>query len=64
MARFADRIWLANDHEAFIAAIDQALLHNSTEERQQRLAGAEGDSWDARVEQLWQLLEKTPKAQA
>ena len=64
MARFADRIWLANDHDAFIAAIDEAMQHNSAEERQQRLAGAEGDSWDARVEQLWQLLEKTPKAQA
>lgn len=64
MARFADRVWLANDHDTFLASIDQALAHRSEAESRQRLASAEGDSWDARVELLWQLLEKTPKAQA
>lgn len=54
---FKDVIHLAEDENQFVAMIYDALLDNSSENVENRLAVAESNSWKARVEQLWYIVE-------
>ncbi len=47
-ATFADFVYLADDREAYLAAIERALREDSSELRQKRMASVSGVSWDAR----------------
>ncbi len=54
---FADYIYLAENHEKFLNLIDLALAENSEEKIQSRNALARTNTWAARVEEFWKILE-------
>jgi len=47
---------IADSHADFLEAIDTAIADNSPERQQERLRVAAGNSWEKRVEQLWEIL--------
>ena len=53
---FADHCYLAEDHDSFIQQIEKALSENATELRERRVATAAANSWQARIDQLWELI--------
>jgi len=55
---FAEYIYLAQDHTAFIGQIERALQENDPAMVQNRSALAETNSWAARIRQLWQEIER------
>ncbi len=54
---FRDVIYLADSHQEFIDQIDVALKENSSELEQKRFKVAQTNTWEARVEQFWNLVE-------
>jgi teichuronic acid biosynthesis glycosyltransferase TuaH len=54
---FSDVIYVSRDHAEFVQLIDKAIAENSGEKVQERLAVANENTWAARVEQFWQILE-------
>lgn len=54
---FGEHIFLADNSEQFLQQIDRAIAHNDAESIQQRIEVAQGNSWTARVEQFWKILE-------
>jgi glycosyltransferase involved in cell wall biosynthesis len=48
---FADVVYLADNPEAYLAAIERALREETPELRRQRMAAVIGQSWDARFEE-------------
>lgn len=55
---FSDVIYLAENDEEFVALIDKAIGENSPERIEQRSNVAEQNTWTARVEQFWNIVEK------
>jgi hypothetical protein len=55
---FSEYIYLAQDHTAFIGQIERALQENDPAMVQNRSALAETNSWAARIQQLWQEIER------
>lgn len=55
---FAEYIYLAQDHTAFIGQIERALQENDPAMVQNRSALAETNSWAARIQQLWQEIDR------
>ena len=55
---FAEYIYLAQDHTAFIGQIERALQENDPAMVQNRSVLAETNSWAARIQQLWQEIER------
>jgi teichuronic acid biosynthesis glycosyltransferase TuaH len=53
---FAHCAYVVEDHAAFVAAIDQALLEDGPEKIEQRTATAAQNTWAARIETLHQLI--------
>lgn len=53
---FADHCYLAEDHDSFIQQIEKALSENATELKEKRVAAAAANSWQARIDQLWELI--------
>ena len=54
---FRNVIHIARDHENFIRLIDTAIEQNSDAKVKARKAVANQNTWAARVEQFWQILE-------
>jgi teichuronic acid biosynthesis glycosyltransferase TuaH len=54
---FSDVVYVSRDHEEFVHLIDTAISENTEEKIQARLAVANENTWAARVEQFWQILE-------
>ena len=54
---FADYIYLSNNHEQFLNQIDQAINENSPEKIQSRNNLAHTNTWEARVEEFWKIIE-------
>ncbi len=54
---FADNIYLAQNHEEFVQAITKAIDENSEEKIQARNAVANTNTWAARVEEFWTIVE-------
>ncbi len=54
---FADYIYLADSHEEFVKMIDNAIAENSEERVQSRNALARTNTWSARVEEFWTIVE-------
>jgi hypothetical protein len=50
-ATFAELVYLADDPEAYLAAIERALREETPEFQRQRMAAVTGLSWDARFEE-------------
>lgn len=53
---FSSHIYLAKDHESFIRSIEPAISNNNQEIKQKRLKVAASNTWDARVEAFWQIV--------
>ncbi len=54
---FKEVIYLAENHDEFLNLIDKAIGENSPELQQKRFKVAQTNTWEARVEQFWQLAE-------
>jgi teichuronic acid biosynthesis glycosyltransferase TuaH len=54
---FGDVITLATDHDDFVAKIDVALRDHSAERTAQRVAVSKSNSWQARINQLWDIVQ-------
>ncbi|MCC6282239.1 MAG: glycosyltransferase [Saprospiraceae bacterium] len=50
---FAEHIYLAEDHAAFLEKIKEALLENDPRRVQSRAEVAHSNTWEARIRQLW-----------
>lgn len=55
IASFEKQVYLADSHEDFLRMIGLALNDNSLVKKQQRLAAAEGNAWENRVQLFWQM---------
>ena len=58
---FADCIYLAKNHDAFVAGIGEAVSENNPELRRRRVATANTNTWEARIRQLWDMVENHPR---
>jgi teichuronic acid biosynthesis glycosyltransferase TuaH len=54
--QFSEHIYLAENHEDFLAKIKAALLENDPERVQKRIDLALSNSWEARAKQFWDLV--------
>ncbi len=59
IASFSDIIYLAEDHDHFIKLIDQSIAENSKEHIDARIEIASKNTWGARVNQLFKLIDQT-----
>jgi glycosyltransferase involved in cell wall biosynthesis len=55
---FGDVIHLAGDNEEFIGLIDRAIIENGPDKIRARTIVANKNTWTARVETFWEILEK------
>jgi len=55
--------WIADDHETFIKMIDEAIEKNSEKKVKERIKRAEQNTWTARVEQFWDIVDNWEKAE-
>lgn len=58
---FRDVAYVVDSHEAFLETIDKAIAEHNEERRQARIKVASTNTWTARVEQFWNIIEKEPK---
>jgi glycosyltransferase involved in cell wall biosynthesis len=56
--RFAEYVRIAGDPEAFLAAIEEALAHDTEAERARRVAAVAGMSWEARIQEVVEVVER------
>lgn len=61
---FSDHIRLVDSWEDFLAAIDPAITDNDPSSQQERVACARRNTWTARVEQFWQIVEENWKKES
>lgn len=54
---FAPCIYLAENHEAFLQKIEQALTESNSEQIEARIQTAHLNTWEARIRQLWEIVE-------
>ena len=55
---FADSIYLAENHEAFLHLIDKAIFENNAELANRRTEIASENTWEARIRQLREIVER------
>ena len=55
---FKDQIYLADTEEAFVQLIDKALAPQSEQVIKDRIALAESNTWTARINQFWDIMDK------
>jgi len=55
---FKDQIYLADSEEAFVKLIDKALEPQSQQVIKDRIALAESNTWTARINQFWEIMDK------
>lgn len=60
--RFGDVIYIGRTHSEFVQLIDLAIHENNTSRIAARTAVANTNTWAARVEQFWQIVENHPTA--
>lgn len=54
---FSDVAYVGRDADEFVQLIDRAIAENNSERIEARLAVANTNTWTARVEQFWEILE-------
>lgn len=57
---FRNVAYVVDSHEEFLKTIDIAISENSEEKKQERIKVASENTWTARVEQFWKIIEKDP----
>ena len=55
---FKDQIYLADTEETFVQLIDKALAPQSEQVIKDRIALAESNTWTARINQFWDIMDK------
>ena len=55
IATFKEQVFMAENYDEFLAMINKAVSDNGAEKQRQRVAIAETNSWEHRVELFWQL---------
>lgn len=55
---FSDIINIGTSHDNFIQLIDKAIAENSTENIEHRVNVANSNTWTARVEQIWSIVDR------
>jgi len=61
---FNDIIDIGTSHDAFIQLIDKAIAENSIENVEHRVNVANSNTWTARVEQIWSIVDRKLSKQA
>ena len=64
VARQARWCRVARDHEAFVAAVESAVQHDSLAERLARSDAMCGETWDRRVAEIGRIVERARHARA
>lgn len=59
---FGDVIYIGHSHSEFVQLIDVAIHENDSSRVQARVRVANSNTWTARVEQFWRILENHPAA--
>lgn len=59
---FSNVAYVVDSDEEFIHAIDKAIAEDNAERRKARILVADQNTWVARVEQFWDIIEPEPKA--
>ena len=54
---FGDVVYIGRDAQEFVQQIDRAISENNNERIEARLGVANTNTWTARVEQFWEILE-------
>lgn len=54
---FKDVAYVCNEHDEFVASINEALLSNTKENVNKRVQTSEGNAWSDRIELFWEILE-------
>ncbi|MDF2189752.1 glycosyltransferase [Paraflavitalea sp. CAU 1676] len=55
---FRDVAYVVDSHEEFLQTIDRSIAENNEARKQARMQVASTNTWTARVEQFWQILER------
>ena len=55
---FKDVAYVTDSDEEFIQTIDRAIAENNTERQQARMKVADQNTWTARVEQFWRIIDQ------
>ncbi len=55
---FRPSVYLAEDHEQFNKLIDRAMTEDSADLSRQRLKVAQSNTWEARVNQFWDIVDQ------
>ena len=55
---FGEVIYLGENHDGFIKLVDKAISENNPERIAARTAVANSNTWEARIAQLWEIVEK------
>lgn len=58
---FRDVAYVVDSHDEFLQTIDKAIAENSEARKQARMQVAGANTWTARVEQFWNIIEQEPK---
>ncbi|WP_276480924.1 glycosyltransferase [Paraflavitalea pollutisoli] len=58
---FRDVAYVVDSHEEFLQTIDKSIAENNEERKQARMKVAATNTWTARVDQFWQILERGKK---
>ncbi|HUQ65635.1 MAG TPA: glycosyltransferase [Flavitalea sp.] len=53
---FRDHAYIADTHEAFIAAIDKSIVENTVNKKLARIQAAGANSWKKRVDEFWEMI--------
>jgi glycosyltransferase involved in cell wall biosynthesis len=59
---FAGCIYLAENHADFVNLLDEAIFENNSDLVQRRLEVANSNTWEARIRQLWEIIETHTQA--
>jgi glycosyltransferase involved in cell wall biosynthesis len=59
LREFGEHIWMANSIESFIQGIEVALHQDSKERQIQRMAIASENTWEGKVSQMIEIIQKT-----
>lgn len=55
---FADVVYIADDENAFLQAIDKAIAENSSELVEKRVQTAKQNTWTERVKEFWNIVDE------
>ena len=57
---FRNVAYVVDSHDEFLKMIDVAIKENNEQKKQERIQVASENTWTARVEQFWKIIEKDP----